>query len=550
MIKPLPLPRGTLPTERGELDSFGNPISPRKPKTLINFRSNLRSFKYGSGQGEPFIWTPLPSYGDPATSVYLGEDSLGRTGIRTAVETDTKRLGLFLASGRGQAFIAKQKALTNTRVQAPYAPVRSFNAENLLLQSSLQGTGVHINSLGLNPFTSPIESYEFLTRNVYTGNKNRLVLLYDSKIGEQPLTGGQVGVATLFGISPLGKDTLFSYPGGPGGLFTLIRKNSKTSKYKPNTKGYYNVYTLTSKQLAAKAFSGNNGALPNTIITSNFIREVYKEVQTDKNAPRILGRITDYEQFRRDKQFNTGDPGRYIATFDRQKYYRDSPSKTVGTDTLNLKKIYSSDDGKVNFDKSSQDLIKFYLAVIDNNNPQKKTYVHFRAYLSGLSDSFGANWNTVNYPGRGEEFYTYGGFTRDISLSFKVHVGSRIELFPVYNKLNYLASIMAPDYSEAGFMRGNIVQLTIGDYINNMYGVITGFNYSIPDDSPWEVARTDEGISDPNTGELPMLIDVNSFAFKPIHNFIPQTVRNLDQPEAKFLSLGDKGYGKDKRGEE
>jgi hypothetical protein len=34
----------------------------------------------------------------------------------------------------------------------------------------------------------------------------------------------------------------------------------------------------------------------------------------------------------------------------------------------------------------------------------------------------------------------------------------------MYKKLNYLASICAPDYSANGYMRGNIITLTIGGY--------------------------------------------------------------------------------------
>ena len=146
--------------------------------------------------------------------------------------------------------------------------------------------------------------------------------------------------------------------------------------------------------------------------------------------------------------------------------------------------------------------------------------------------------------GRGENFYKYNGFERDISLSFDVLVGSRIELFPTYQKLNYLASIMAPDYSEGGFMRGNIVQLTVGDYLNDVYGVIGGFNFDIPNESTWDIARNDDGSVDENSAELPTLINVNSFSFKPIHNFVPRTVKNFNVPESNFITLGSdyKGY--------
>lgn len=62
------------------------------------------------------------------------------------------------------------------------------------------------------------------------------------------------------------------------------------------------------------------------------------------------------------------------------------------------------------------------------------------------------------------------------------------------------------------------------------------------------------GAKDSNSAELPTLISVNSFSFKPIHNFIPRTVKDLNNPESRFISLGNalngKGYGEGKRGSE
>jgi hypothetical protein len=108
---------------------------------------------------------------------------------------------------------------------------------------------------------------------------------------------------------------------------------------------------------------------------------------------------------------------------------------------------------------------------------------------------------------------------------------------------------MAPDYSESGFMRGNIVQLTVGDYINNVYGVLNGITYSFPGDSSWDIAKKDDGEIDENSAELPLLINVSNFSFKPIHNFVPSTVSSKSNPynsgNSRFISLGDagKGYG-------
>ena len=50
----------------------------------------------------------------------------------------------------------------------------------------------------------------------------------------------------------------------------------------------------------------------------------------------------------------------------------------------------------------------------------------------------------------------------------------------MYRKLNYLASTLAPDYTDAGFMRGNIVRLTLGGYLYEQAGFISSLNYEVP----------------------------------------------------------------------
>jgi hypothetical protein len=57
----------------------------------------------------------------------------------------------------------------------------------------------------------------------------------------------------------------------------------------------------------------------------------------------------------------------------------------------------------------------------------------------------------------------------------------------MYKKLNYLASSTAPNYSPQGYMRGNLAQITVGDYIVNQPGIITGLTYDLQEDSPWEI---------------------------------------------------------------
>lgn len=219
------------------------------------------------------------------------------------------------------------------------------------------------------------------------------------------------------------------------------------------------------------------------------------------------------------------------------------------------------------------DTVPFYITIINNDGTGENTYLHFRAYIDGLSDAYAAEWNAVKYMGRGENFYYYNGFNRDISFNFKVPVLSLFEQQSVYSKLNYLASIMAPDYTDGGFMRGNLIKITIGDYLVDVPGVVTGFTFTPNEEAGWDVARTTSRTSlaeqgkyinpDPKgayTAEavdndsggyrMPKLIEVSGFQFKPIHTFIPQKVQKSfvdfggQYNNSPFISFGKTNGGK------
>ena len=193
----------------------------------------------------------------------------------------------------------------------------------------------------------------------------------------------------------------------------------------------------------------------------------------------------------------------------------------LGLDKINSLPIYRSNS--VAKDPIVNDFVKFRIAVIDNDNPNFKTFMHFRAFLGPITDSYNAQWNNFQYLGRGENFYTYGGFDRKISLSWTVAAQSKQELIPMYKKLNYLASTLAPDYSPTGYMRGNLVQLTIGGYLYEQPGFITGLSYEMGEDSPWEIGiGSTPGSEDGTVKELTQIIKVSGFNFTPIQSFVPR----------------------------
>ena len=186
------------------------------------------------------------------------------------------------------------------------------------------------------------------------------------------------------------------------------------------------------------------------------------------------------------------------------------------------------------------DLVKFRIAAINNDGTDgQAVYMHFRAFIDSMSDNYEASWNSVKYVGRGEPLYNYEGFGRTISMGFTVAAQSKAELIPMYKKLNYLASTLAPDYTAAGFMRGNLVRLTVGGYLYEQPGFITSLTYNVPENTPWEIAIDAEGGSDGSVKELPHIIKVSGFSFTPIHTFLPEKPNNANNPNSRFIALSN-----------
>jgi hypothetical protein len=136
----------------------------------------------------------------------------------------------------------------------------------------------------------------------------------------------------------------------------------------------------------------------------------------------------------------------------------------------------------------------------------------FRAYLTSLKDDYTGNWNATQYVGRGESVFNYTGFSRSFSFNFKIASSTEEELRPLYRKLNHLVGTTAPFYSDT-FMRGILVNISIGDYLSSVNGFITRAGVSWETNYPWEVR--DKFL------KVPHVLDVD-ISFSPIHSFVPE----------------------------
>jgi hypothetical protein len=539
----------------------------------------------GGSSKQPFITKPIPGVNKEPNSNF--PDFLIRDPKNALTDRvdDLSRISKFLVTPQGLLFIAKQQLLSLQNPIVPGRPNRSsalaglYNPLMTLGQTAASGTGLHIEKQGLYPIFGDTEKYATVYKNLSKFEAtNRLTQLYKSKKQGIPVAGtygvsnnpnlllsylggsnvnltGKTNIP-LFNDSrtPLVNTSDFDYSQYTSPKVILDYNNYLGVSTKSGQLKYINILTAPD-QINNTRFLGQNSVytLGNTFPTTNTKTTnelgVFTFRQSDYNKQNVLGRqgstrvqnfITqiindptqsdsygtakqqiyafDYTDTKINKETRVGlgNPGKRNRNKSKLTSY---DNDTV--DRINMIPLYH-DQYVIDPVNISRDLVKFRFEVIDNANPNFSTFIHFRAFLGAINDNFKADWGATKYIGRGENFYTYNGFSRDINFNYKVMAQSRAEMKSIYQKLQYLASSLAPDYSN-GYMKGNLVRLTIGDYLYIVPGIITNLTYTIPEEASWEIALTEpEGNSnDVGLMETPQYFDVN-VSFTPIHDFVPQ----------------------------
>ena len=460
-----------------------------------------------------------------------------KSDFTTANKTDrlTKGQGFFNNVGNFTLNTANKVANKANQIQNKLGSNRVYTPVNFIAQIAGSAAGKHIPRQGFDLEISDTDKYPYIVKQNDKNKVNRLVGFTNLFIGAHS--------------NQEGKKEMFSYTGGPNS-FLGIGKTSISSYYSTfaagDTTNPDSVSTLNGFRPidAGAIFDIKDGLYPNGMKVANVDFRAYKAATDEVYAKEVKDksiRITNYQKY------NTHQRIGVINT--NSKSFGEVANDGVNMVSLyysqfaagNVKDINGEDVNK----EKIRDLIKFRIKAIDNDNPGKGVYMVFRAFLHGITDNMDATWNPVKYVGRGESFYAYDGFTSGYSLGFTIAAFSKKEMKPLYQKLNYLKSTMAPDYN-ANKMRGNVMEFTVGDYIKQQPGIITSLSITIPDEASWEIAMNEPdaeaGGLDKDMHELPQMLKVE-MSFIPIYNFLPRK-----SAEAPFIGIDDlEADGKDGR---
>ena len=440
---------------------------------------------------------------------------------------------------------------------------------NNFLQSVL--SRIPIVSSFIKPQQQIIDSYVGGPGSVY-GIGKTTIRRYDYTSNgtnkQQPQEKDKVNYIGTLGVSQQYFSTT-PLPFRTGGFLGALTRAASFTSAKPNIERYNNLsfsnptnaptnldkatYSTTKtisnplliNPLNNKVLSGNIGiAIEPPTSVKNASYQKYKQIinsrKLKENIYTVNGtQVNAFGIYGNDKEGVVGfNSGEILPNSDKnpiyyngntvvrlRKSWRDiTRENRVGSglqDEINLTPLFNAPAGTIS-DKqfiigdrayNINDLVKFRIQAVDTDNPEKSTWMIFRAYLTQFSDNVDASWNPIRYTGRGEDFYIYNGFSRKINIGFKVAALSEKEMKPMYQKLNYLMGNLMPDY-DGNVMRGPLVRMTVGNWLDGQAGVLNSLNYTVPQDSPWEIALAEPILNERNL-ILPHIIEVQ-MTFTPI----------------------------------
>ena len=297
----------------------------------------------------------------------------------------------------------------------------------------------------------------------------------------------------------------FSDTTNPSGSLTDFSKTTKLGK-KAET-GYFPENRLLGEEnhkLNVNSDKGEiiqryetiaYGEIPDRVagITANTYD--FRSLLTGKEKERA--KLEDYGTNNINKRVNFGNPGENPT---------ESNKKTDRTEWFKTAKSGDRYDkvNATNLNEEKNDLVHLWFKAVGGSK------VQFRGTAKGITETFSPSWDSIKYNGRADQAYKYTTFERSVSFNFQVYATSRIEMKPIWKKLQYLSTMTMPSYKGGSGYQGTLVEFRLG----NLYGTkstgklafIESLSYTMSDEAPWEISMLG---SEEFIGELPMGIDVS-----------------------------------------
>ena len=157
-------------------------------------------------------------------------------------------------------------------------------------------------------------------------------------------------------------------------------------------------------------------------------------------------------------------------------------------DVINQSGIYDGGTDKetaIKHELDTKDFIPLYFRNIVTGET-----VHFRGTITGLSETVSPSWDGAKFAGNPFSFYTYTGIERSVTFNFTIYPMNAAELANNWTKIEFLTSLTYPlgyQGGQIGAVRAPIVYFTMGDLYKDKESFIDSLQYTIPDNSNWQL---------------------------------------------------------------
>jgi hypothetical protein len=134
--------------------------------------------------------------------------------------------------------------------------------------------------------------------------------------------------------------------------------------------------------------------------------------------------------------------------------------------------------------EKEDDIITVSFAMGNNN------HVQFRAFIRDLDQSMSPEYKPYQYIGRIEKFIYYLSVERTVNFKLDILAFSKDELDIVWNRINYMTSLVFPHSVNRGILQPNILRMTIGNVYVDQPAYITNMSVNFNEiTESWDIDR-------------------------------------------------------------